>query len=72
MQDQDCFRKEEGWKELLQLIPDSKIVANLEKKWVSSEDRSSDEKWSDLRDAIMASYSPDERVDSIQFLVFLH
>jgi len=61
LQDQDCFRKEEGWKELLRLIPDSKIVASLEKKWASLDDRSSDEKWSDLRGAIKASYSSDER-----------
>jgi len=52
--DQDCFRKEEGWKELLQLIPDSKIVGKLERKW--TEDRSSDDKWTDLMDEIKASY----------------
>ncbi|KAI0282793.1 hypothetical protein BGY98DRAFT_60646 [Russula aff. rugulosa BPL654] len=52
--DQDCFRREEGWKELLQLIPDSKIVEKLERKW--TDDRSSDDKWTDLMDEIRASY----------------
>ncbi|KAF8504794.1 prim-pol domain-containing protein [Russula emetica] len=52
--DQNCFRREEGWKELLQLIPDSKIVEKLERKW--TDDRSSDDKWTDLMDEIKASY----------------
>jgi len=60
--DQDCFRTEEKWRELLQLIPDSKIVRNLEKKWARSEDRSSDDKWSDLKAEILELYSRDDRV----------
>ena len=52
--DQNCFRREEGWKELLQLIPDSKIVEKLERKW--TDDRSSDDKWTDLMDEIRSSY----------------
>jgi DNA primase small subunit len=54
--DQDCFKREEGWRELLELIPDSKIAETLEKSWRQSEDRSSDDKWSDLKDQIKAVY----------------
>jgi DNA primase small subunit len=63
--DQDCFRREEGWKELLQLIPDSKIVEKLERKW--TEDRCSYDKWTDLKEEILASYpSKTARVSSIK------
>jgi hypothetical protein len=66
--DQDCFRREEGWKELLQLIPDSKIVEKLERKW--TDDRSSDDKWTDLMDEIRASYPVKEsRVSTITFTI---
>jgi hypothetical protein len=66
--DQDCFRREEGWKELLQLIPDSKIVKKLERKW--TDDRSSDDKWNDLMDEIKASYPVKEtRVSPIKFTI---
>ena len=66
--DQDCFRREEGWKELLQLIPDSKIVEKLERKW--TDDRSSDDKWTDLMDEIRASYPVKEsRVSTIKFTI---
>jgi hypothetical protein len=66
--DQDCFRREEGWKELLQLIPDSKIVEKLERKW--TDDRSSDDKWTDLMDEIRASYPVKEsRVSTITFII---
>jgi DNA primase small subunit len=67
--DQDCFKTEERWKELLQLIPDSKIVRNLEKKWARSEDRSSEDKWSDLKAEIRASYSLDERVSLVKLAI---
>jgi hypothetical protein len=66
--DQNCFRTEEGWKELLQLIPDSKIVKKLERKW--TDDRSSDDKWTDLMDEIGASYPVKEtRVSTIKFTI---
>lgn len=66
--DQNCFRREEGWKELLQLIPDSKIVGKLERKW--TDDRSSDDKWTDLMDEIKASYPPTKaRVSTIKFTI---
>ncbi len=56
LQEQDCFRGEAGWKDLLQLIPDSKIVEKLEQKWARSEGRSSDEKWTDLKEEVKALY----------------
>ena len=66
--DQDCFRSEEGWKELLQLIPDPKIVKKLERKW--TDDRSSDDKWTDLMDEIRVSYPvKDSRVSTIKFTI---
>ena len=65
--DQDCFRREEGWKELLQLIPDSKIVEKLERKW--TDDRSSDDKWADLKGEIKASYPQKTRVSSIKLMI---
>ena len=68
LMDQDCFKREEGWKELLQLIPDSKIVEKLERKW--TDDRSSDDKWTDLMDEIKASYPLKERrVSTIKFTI---
>jgi hypothetical protein len=65
--DQNCFRREEGWKELLQLIPDSKIVEKLDRKW--TDDRSSDDKWTDLMDEIRASYPLKSRVSTIKFTI---
>jgi hypothetical protein len=68
--DQDCFRREEGWKELLQLIPDSRIVKKFERKW--TDDRSSDDKWTELMDEIGASYPLPTRVSTIKFtMVYL-
>jgi hypothetical protein len=65
--DQNCFKREEGWKELLQLIPDSKIVKKLERKW--TDDRSSDDKWTDLMDEIGAAYPLHTRVSTIKFTI---
>jgi hypothetical protein len=68
--DQDCFRSEEGWKELLQLIPDSRIVKKFERKW--TDDHSSDDKWTELMDEIGASYPLHARVSTIKFtMVYL-
>jgi hypothetical protein len=67
--DQECFKKEDKWRELLQLIPDAKIVKNLEKKWARLEDRSSDDKWSDFKAEVLASYSRDERVSVIEPMI---
>jgi len=66
--DQDCFKEEDKWRELLQLIPDAKIVKNLEKKWAHSEDRSSEDKWSDFKAEIRTSYSKDDRVSPRDFV----
>jgi len=66
--DQDCFKEEDKWRELLQLIPDAKIVKNLEKKWAHSEDRASEDKWSDFKAEIRTSYSKDDRVSPRDFV----
>jgi DNA primase small subunit len=66
--DQECFKEEDKWRELLQLIPDAKIVKNLEKKWARSEDRSSGDRWSDFKAEVSASYSRDERVGLIELI----
>ncbi|KAL4244430.1 DNA primase small subunit [Abortiporus biennis] len=47
--DQNCFESEEGWKSLLHLVPDQKIVAELTKQWERDPDRSSEDKWDDLK-----------------------
>lgn len=53
LEDQDCFRKEEkGWDKLLELIPDKDIVNNLQKKWGSGRERSSVERWDDLKQQV--------------------
>ncbi|THH21135.1 hypothetical protein EW146_g368 [Bondarzewia mesenterica] len=50
--DQDCFQKDEAWEELLQLIPDKSIVKELRQKWNKDEDRSSEDKWVDLKNEV--------------------
>jgi DNA primase small subunit len=45
---QDCFASQEGWEELLQLIPD-KLSVGLKTKWAKHLGRSSEDKWSDLK-----------------------
>ncbi|KAL4079579.1 prim-pol domain-containing protein [Scleroderma citrinum] len=52
LDDQDCFAFEEGWETLLQLIPDRPIVEILRKKWSQDPDRSSTQKWGDLKGLI--------------------
>ena len=69
LRDQDCFKDEEKWRDLLQLIPDAKIVKSLEKKWARSEDRSSEDKWEDFNAEVRASYSnKEERVSPRDFV----
>jgi DNA primase small subunit len=68
--DQDCFKEEEKWRDLLQLIPDAKIVKSLEKKWAHSEDRPSEDKWADFKAEVRASYSKEERVSPRDFFFF--
>ncbi|TFY69581.1 hypothetical protein EVG20_g3098 [Dentipellis fragilis] len=52
LEDQDCFKKDEGWEDLLKLIPNEQVTAKLRTKWNSDEGRSSEAKWKDLRDLV--------------------
>jgi DNA primase small subunit len=47
--DQECFASEEGWEELLHLIPDRSVVDALRKKWQREPERSSYDKWDDVK-----------------------
>jgi DNA primase small subunit len=49
LDDQDCFRSEEGWQRLLELIPDQDLVAELHDSW-SKKECSSGQKWEDIVD----------------------
>ncbi|EGO03875.1 hypothetical protein SERLA73DRAFT_175568 [Serpula lacrymans var. lacrymans S7.3] len=49
LDDQDCFRSDEGWESLLQLIPDRKAVDTLRKNWSHASQRSSKGAWADLK-----------------------
>ncbi|KAG9313457.1 hypothetical protein JVU11DRAFT_5781 [Chiua virens] len=53
LEDQECFRTEEGWDALLQLIPDHKIVDKFRTEWSKDPDRSSAQKWDELGTYIM-------------------
>ncbi|KAJ7600693.1 hypothetical protein C8J56DRAFT_14989 [Mycena floridula] len=52
LEDQDCFGSEEGYETLIQLIPDTKVQQALRSKWAEDPDRSSTDKWRDLKDQI--------------------
>lgn len=52
LQDQDCFAGEAGAEELLALLPASAQVEPLRKKWTTDPDRSSEEKWDDIRNQV--------------------
>jgi DNA primase small subunit len=47
--DQECFMSQQGWEELLQLVPNQSVVATLKREWERDPDRSSDDKWTDLQ-----------------------
>jgi len=47
--DQDCFVSQEGWESLLHLIPDKAMVETLRKKWTIDTERSSEDKWGDIK-----------------------
>ncbi|CAL1699090.1 unnamed protein product [Somion occarium] len=51
LEDQDCFASKEGWETLLRLIPDKceSVTASLRRTWGKDPDRSSLEKWDDLK-----------------------
>lgn len=53
LEDQNCFESKEGWQELLHLIPDKAIANELRESWSDSE-KSSSEKWSELRSLVKA------------------
>ncbi|KAF7795624.1 hypothetical protein EIP86_006789 [Pleurotus ostreatoroseus] len=50
--DQDCFRSESGWEELLKLVPDRGVAESLRDLWTEDIDRSSEQKWDDLKKEI--------------------
>ncbi|KAI6124462.1 prim-pol domain-containing protein [Pisolithus croceorrhizus] len=52
LDDQDCFASQEGWETLLQLIPDRSVVETLRNKWSQDPERSSAQKWGELKDLI--------------------
>ncbi|PCH35118.1 prim-pol domain-containing protein [Wolfiporia cocos MD-104 SS10] len=49
LEDQNCFESEEGWKALIQLIPDKAVAESLAAKWGTEPMRSSEDKWDDLK-----------------------
>jgi DNA primase small subunit len=49
--DQDCFASQEGWEALLQLIPEP-TADILRKKWSAVSERSSDDKWADIKNEV--------------------
>ena len=46
--DQDCFATEEGWKALVQLVPDHAVSSSLRERWEEEPDKSSEDKWEDF------------------------
>lgn len=69
--DQDCFQERARWEELLKLIPDKSIVRSLQDKWDDDEDRTSEEKWDNLKREI-AKYKKSERVRRLSFIMIQH
>jgi len=49
LQDQDCFAGEAGAEELLALLPANEPLRN---KWAANPDRSSEQKWDDIRNQV--------------------
>lgn len=52
LQDQDCFAGEAGAEELLALLPADARVESLREKWLASPDKSSEEKWDEVRNLV--------------------
>jgi len=48
LDDQDCFRAEDGWETLLQLVPDRSIVEKLRAEWSKYPGKASTQKWREL------------------------
>lgn len=49
MDDQECFLSEDGWRMLLKLVPDKKIVDTLEQRWEKQPGIKSSKKWDELK-----------------------
>ncbi|KAG1869972.1 prim-pol domain-containing protein [Suillus subluteus] len=49
LDDQECFLSEDGWRTLLKLVPDKKIVETLEKRWENQPGIESSKKWDELK-----------------------
>ncbi|KAG2136691.1 prim-pol domain-containing protein [Suillus clintonianus] len=49
LDDQECFLSEDGWRTLLKLVPDKKIVETLEKRWETQPGIKSSKKWDELK-----------------------
>nr|BAC76768.1 DNA primase catalytic subunit [Coprinopsis cinerea] len=47
--DQDSLASENGWETLLEFVPIPQVAERLRRKWSNDPDRSSDEKWADLK-----------------------
>jgi DNA primase small subunit len=52
LQDQDSFAGEAGAEELLALLPANAQTEPLRKKWTANPDKSSEEKWDDIRNQV--------------------
>jgi hypothetical protein len=49
LDDQECFLSEDGWRTLLKLVPDKKIVDTLEQRWEKQPGVKSSKKWDELK-----------------------
>jgi DNA primase small subunit len=49
LDDQECFLSEDGWRTLLKLVPDKKIVETLEERWEKQPGIKSSKKWDELK-----------------------
>ncbi|GJJ14891.1 hypothetical protein Clacol_009160 [Clathrus columnatus] len=55
LQDQDSFSEEDNWKVLLEYLTDADMKRNLREDWAADLNRTSEEKWDDLRKAMTAA-----------------
>ena len=52
LQDQDCFAGEAGAEDLLALLPGRAQIEPLRKQWTADPDRSSEDKWDDIKNQV--------------------
>ena len=52
LQDQDCFAGEAGAEDLLALLPGGAQIDSLRRKWTADPNRSSEDKWDDIRNQV--------------------